>query len=132
MRLGVTFKSYILEIGIAGQLSSLLFAVILAYSVLIQIRRLGLSARLSLIPLSFIPVTLGIFGISAETIRALYSLGPGGVAPSAHDYLGYFSEILQVLPLTAMESVILLLTSSLLILNTPHAEHVVGGKTRAS
>jgi hypothetical protein len=128
MRPGVTFESYIGEIGIAGQVSILFFAVILAYSVLIQIRRLDLSTRLSLIPLSLIPVTLGIFGISAETIHAIYSLGSGGVAPSVYDYLSYFSEIVQVLPLTAMESVILLLTSSLLIMNTPHAEQVVDGK----
>jgi hypothetical protein len=79
---------------------------------------------------SFIQVTLGIFGISAETIHGLYNLGSGGVAPSVYDYLGYFSEIVQVLPLTSMESVILLLTSSLLIMNTPHAEHVVGGNRR--
>jgi len=71
MRLGVTFGDYIREIGIAGQILFVFFAASLTLSALIHIRRFGLHSRLSLIPLSLIPIALGIFGISTGTIEVI-------------------------------------------------------------
>ena len=118
MRLEVTFGMYVREIGIAGQLSVLVFIATFAFSVLIFIRRLDRDFRLSLIPLSLLPIALGIFGISAGAIDAISSLRTGSVRDDIGG-LYYFSEVAQVLPLAAAESCILLLISSLLVMTSP-------------
>jgi hypothetical protein len=68
LRPGITFVDYVREIGVAGQLSFVVFLATLGLSALIYIRRLDLNFRLSLVPLSLTPMILGILGSSIGAI----------------------------------------------------------------
>lgn len=114
--------SIVREMGYIPQLSLLFVAVFIVFSVLIYARGLGLHFRLSLLPLSLVPIALGIFGASkgaVEGISLFESTKPDEVTALA---LYHLYDVAQILPQMAVESVILLLITSLLLMTTPKAE----------
>lgn len=102
-------------IGTAGQLSLLFLVTTLALAVFILIWRSGLSLRLSLIPLSLVPILLGIAGAATNAGQLIQLM----TEPRNPDLTFSHHEVLHVLPVTAGESAILLVVSSLLLAFTP-------------
>jgi ABC-type Fe3+ transport system permease subunit len=116
---------FIRETGILGQLSVTVFLAGSAFAAWIHFRRLGFRYRVALIPLSLLPFMMGVFGLAIGIIRIIYNYSQGSVRPDAGWWLlGDFVEPLQIIPLTSMESIILLVVSALLFIgrNFPIAE----------
>lgn len=106
------------EMGVAGQLSILCFVATLAFAVLIHVRKLEIRFRLALVPLSLLPLVLGIHGAASGAIRSIDWVRTGCVYEPFQGFL-YFSELLFVLPLAAAESAILLVVASFAVMLSP-------------
>lgn len=103
--------------GIPGQISALIFIGVLVFSAMIVLKRLDYRVRSALIPLSLVPLLLGISGTAlsaSEAIRRV--MNPPN--PAA-DLVWSPHELLYLLVVTAAESAILLTVTSLLMIFTP-------------
>ncbi|RYD49629.1 MAG: hypothetical protein EOP85_01260 [Verrucomicrobiaceae bacterium] len=113
-----TLMNRFYEIGVAGQLSLFFFVATLAFAVLIQVRKLEVRFRLALVPLSLLPLVLGIFGAASGAIRSINWLRTACVYDPFQGFV-HFSEALYVLPLGAAGSAILLIVAAVALMLSP-------------
>ena len=112
----VTFIDYLGEIGRSGQASIALFMMGVVYAALIHFRRLGLRYRLAFIPLSLLPLVIGVFGLSFGTVRIISESRTSAIF-NIQSMLYHFGEILQIMSVASLATAILLGLSFLLLLS---------------
>ncbi len=119
-----TFLGYLAEIGIAGQISIVVFFAGTVFAGLIHFRRLDFRYRAAFLPFSLLPLIIGIFGLSVGSIHVIdEGLNACITGGRGIEMLAYFGEILQIMPLVSLETIILLSISCLLFMS--------GGKLRS-
>lgn len=113
-----TLMNRFYEIGWAGQFSIVCFMATLVFAVLIHVRKLEIRFSLALIPLSFLPLVLGILGAASGAISSIDRVRTACVY---EPFLGFvhFSEVLYALPLGAAESAILLIVAAVALMLAP-------------
>jgi len=115
-KLNSTFGEYLAAIGLAGQISALVFVVAICFGALIHLRRLPLSYRLAFIPLSFLPLVLGIFGLATKCLGIVHATSLSAIF-DVQSIFYHFGELLQIIPLVSLETTILLALSSFLFVS---------------
>lgn len=125
----LTVLDYFKQTGIFGSFSVAVFLVGIAFGGWIHFRKLGLRYRIALIPFSLLPLMIGICGLAVGVIQMIHEISKCGVRPDAYWLLGYFSEVLLIIPLTTIETAALLLISCLLFIgrvgmNRGHGLHI--------
>lgn len=123
MNNGLTIFDHLKETGISGQLSVLVFLCGIAFAGWIHFRHLGFRYRVAFIPLSLLPIMIGIFGLATGSIKIIHTIPEPAVRPDVYWLLAYFGEILQIIPLTSMETIVLLVISTLLFLDRDSPSH---------
>lgn len=108
-----TIFDHLSETGISGQLSIAVFLSGIAFAGWIHFRQLSFRYRIALIPFSLLPLIIGVFGLAVETIKMLHQT-PGSVRDE-YAIPNHFSEILQVIPLTSIETIALMVLSIILL-----------------
>lgn len=111
-----TYWSYFSETGWPGKLSVAVSIAGLCYALIIHGRRLGIRHRLALAVYSPLPLLLGLFGISSGLFEVVDSVFSGALyVPEAG--FADFLERFKIVPLTLLETLILLFLSFLLIVH---------------
>ncbi len=102
------------ELGVAEIVSLTVFVAALAFG-FAYFRRLRYRHRMAFIPLSLLPVVIGLFDASSEFLELVANTGKSGVFDQA---LVFFSvgEVVRFLPLACLETIVLLLFSVYLLL----------------
>jgi len=111
-----TLLDRFLETGLSGQLSVVVFLVGIVLAVFIHVRKSGPGLRLAMVPYSFLPLVMGICGLGTGAIEAIRGYRRASVAgPDEPVVMMHFEEIFQVIPLTALETMVLLVISVVLL-----------------
>ena len=132
----LTILDHLRETGFSGQLSVAVFLVGIAFAGWIHFRQLSFRHRVAFFTFSLLPLMIGVFGLAFETIEIIHEIPKPAVRPDGYWILSYFGEILQVIPLTAMETIILLVISIVLFLgrnsqsNEMHSEQGIAPNDR--
>ena len=112
----VTFTNYLLEIGTSGQICIALFIAGIIYASVVHLRRLDFRYRIAFIPFSFLPLAVGVFGLSVGSVGIIEASRRGAIFDSPR-MLYHFGEILQIMPVASLATAILLSMSFLLLLS---------------
>ena len=113
--LAPTIFDHFRETGTSGQLSLVVFVIGLIFASLILLRRLGLRYRIALIVISLLPFFIGVFGFAVGTISAIGSICGACLRPDVYGILEWFSEVIQIICFTSVETIVLLVVSIILL-----------------
>lgn len=109
-----TIVDLFMETGMSGQISLAIFLIGIVCFAVIATKGLDLPYRLAFIPYSFLPFMTGIVGFIENVVR----LSEGGhvnlIDPS--HYLAVFAGLLAPMRFSTVETMILLLLGSILLL----------------
>lgn len=110
-----TIFDHLRETGISGQLSIAVFLTGIAFAGWVHFRQLGFRYRIALIPFSLLPLIIGVFGLAVGIIEIIHAFQEACIRPDANWLLSYFGEIIQIIPLTSIETISLMIVSIILL-----------------
>lgn len=116
----MTLMNRYMTIGPAGQMATLVFLAVVVLAAVILIRKADMRFRLSLIPLAFVPFLMGISGLAGNAITIVRLLqNPPDYSNHIETPVYAFDEPLHVVPLTAWETIILLVIAAGVVMCAP-------------